>query len=106
MSAVASASAVCFDIIAVPLEYFDHSEIKGHPANERDGIVKRNREKGEMLESVLVDFKPITGSKLHEYAANWDIVLGRTVEETEDGTLGIGLGKPDRPKFNPPSAKR
>ena len=35
--------------------------IKGHPANERDGIVKSNRAKGEMLESVMVDFKPDRG---------------------------------------------
>ena len=41
--------------------------IKGHPANERDGIVKSNRAKGEMLESVMVDFKPVAGSKLKEY---------------------------------------
>ena len=46
--------------------------IKGHPANERDGIVKRKRAEGDMLESVMVDFKPIAGSKLKEYAANWD----------------------------------
>jgi hypothetical protein len=80
--------------------------IKGHPANERDGIVKSNRAKGEMLESVMVDFKPVAGSKLKEYTANWDIVVGRTAQETEDGTLGIGLGKPDRPRFNPGNTKK
>jgi protocatechuate 3,4-dioxygenase beta subunit len=80
--------------------------IKGHPANERDGIVKNNRAKGEMLESVMVDFKPMAGSKLKEYAANWDIVIGRTAQEMEDGTLGVGLGKPSRPPFNPRNTKR
>ncbi len=75
--------------------------IKGHPANERDGLVKSNRAKGETLESVLVDFKPVAGSTLKEYTANWDIILGRTAQETEDGTLGIGLGKPQRPRFTP-----
>jgi protocatechuate 3,4-dioxygenase, beta subunit len=80
--------------------------IKGHPANDRDGIVKRNRAKGEMLESVMVDLKAVGGSKLKEYAANWDIVIGRTVQETEDGTLGIGLGKPERPRFNPPTTRQ
>jgi len=80
--------------------------IKGHPANERDGIVKSNRAKGEMLESVMVDFKSIAGSKLKEYTANWDIVIGRTAQEMEDGTLGIGLGKPDRPRFNPGNARK
>jgi hypothetical protein len=54
----------------------------------------------------MVDFKPIAGSKLKEYAANWDVVIGRTAEEMEDGTLGIGLGKPDRPRFNPGNAKK
>jgi protocatechuate 3,4-dioxygenase beta subunit len=80
--------------------------IKGHPANERDGIVKSKRAKGDMLESVMVDFKPIAGSKLKEYTANWDVVIGRTAAEMEDGTLGIGLGKPDRPRFNPGNAKK
>ena len=80
--------------------------IKGHPANERDGIVKSKRAIGDMLESVMVDFKPIAGSKLKEYAANWDVVIGRTAEEMEDGTLGIGLGKPDRPRFNPGNTKK
>jgi protocatechuate 3,4-dioxygenase, beta subunit len=80
--------------------------IKGHPANERDGIVKSNRAKGEMLESVMVDFKPVAGSKLKEHTASWDIVIGRTAQEMEDGTLGVGLGKPSRPRFNPPNAKK
>ena len=55
--------------------------IKGDPGNERDGIVKSNRAKGEMLESVMVDFKPVAGSKLKEYTANWDIVIGRTAQD-------------------------
>jgi len=79
--------------------------VKGHPANEKDGLVKRAREKGDMLESVMVDFKRLPGTKHKEYAANWDIVLGRTAQELEDGTLGIGLGKPRRPAFNPPKPK-
>ena len=79
--------------------------VKGHPANERDGIVRNNRAKGEMLESVMGDFKPIAGSKLKEHTVNWDIVIGRTAQETEDGTLGIGLGKPTRPTFNPVTKK-
>jgi protocatechuate 3,4-dioxygenase beta subunit len=79
--------------------------IKGHPANERDGLVKRARARGDMLESLLADFRPVPGSKLKEYAANWDIVIGRTARELEDGTLGVGLGRPDRPRFNPANAK-
>lgn len=80
--------------------------IKGHPANERDGLVKNLRAKGDGLESLLVDFQPVGGSKLKEYTADWDIVIGRTAQELEDGTLGIGLGKPDRPPFRPGNARR
>ncbi|MEP6716047.1 MAG: intradiol ring-cleavage dioxygenase [Terriglobia bacterium] len=80
--------------------------VKGDPGNDADGIVKSNRAKGDMLESVMVDFKPLAGSKLKEYSANWDIVIGRTAQEMEDGTLGIGLGRPDRPKFNPAPAPK
>jgi len=79
--------------------------VKGHPANERDGLVRNNRAKGEMLESVVVDFKPVATSTLKEYAANWDIIIDRTAQETEDGTLGIGLGKPDRPRFTPRNSR-
>ena len=61
---------------------------------------------GEMLESVMVDLKSVAGSKLKEYTANWDIIIGRTAQEMEDGTLGMGLGRPDRPRFSPPSAKK
>ena len=61
---------------------------------------------GEMLESVMVDLKSVAGSKLKEYTANWDIIIGHTAQEMEDGTLGMGLGRPDRPRFSPPSAKR
>ena len=75
--------------------------VKNDPGNDRDGMVKSNRAKGEMLESVMVDFKPMPGSKLKEYTANFDIVIGRTAQELEDGTLGIGLGKPERPRFTP-----
>jgi protocatechuate 3,4-dioxygenase beta subunit len=58
--------------------------IKGHPANERDGIVRNNRARGEMLQSVMADFRPVAGSKLKEYTANWDVVIGRTAQETRD----------------------
>jgi protocatechuate 3,4-dioxygenase beta subunit len=80
--------------------------IKGHPANERDGLFKNLRARGGPLESIVADFQPVAGSKLKEYAANWDIVVGRTAQELEDGTLGIGLGKPDRPPFRPGNARQ
>ena len=67
--------------------------IKGHEMNESDGLFKNVRDPAAR-DSVLVDFKPIEGSKLGELAANFDIVLGKTVEELEDGTLRGGIGKP------------
>jgi protocatechuate 3,4-dioxygenase, beta subunit len=68
--------------------------INGHEANERDGLVKRVKERKQALETILVDFKPLPGSKLNEWTANFDVVLGRTLQELEDGSFG-GLGKPD-----------
>ena len=45
-------------------------------------------------QSVLAHFKPIPGSKLGELAANFDIVLGVTAQETETGKLQGGISKP------------
>ena len=69
--------------------------INGHEANDRDGLVKRVKDRKELLETLLVDWKPLPGSKLGEWTANFDIVLGRTARELEDGSFGGGLGKPD-----------
>ena len=43
------------------------------------------------LDTVLADFIPVAGSKIGELAANIDIVLGKTLEELEDGKLGGGV---------------
>src|SRR5688572_8049957 len=64
--------------------------VRGHEANERDGLL-RGIADPRLRETVLTDFKPIPGSKLGELAANFDILLGRTVEELEDGTLRGGI---------------
>jgi protocatechuate 3,4-dioxygenase beta subunit len=63
--------------------------VKGHPDNARDGLVKRIDPNA--LDTVLVDFTPVAGSKIGELSANFDIVLGRTLEELEDGKLRGGL---------------
>ena len=63
--------------------------VKGHPDNARDGLVKRIDPKA--LDTVLVDFAPIPGSKIGELSATCDLVLGKTLEELEDGTLGGGV---------------
>ena len=67
--------------------------VKGHEANARDRIVARI-EDPEALETLMVDYRPIPDSTLGELAANFDIVLGRTAQELEDGTIG-GIGEPE-----------
>lgn len=54
--------------------------IKGHPQNDRDGVVRRIRE-GATRDSVMVDFRPIKESAIGELAANFDVVIGATPED-------------------------
>jgi protocatechuate 3,4-dioxygenase beta subunit len=60
--------------------------IAGHPGNEVDGVV---RSAGGLIERelLMVDFKPVPDSKTGEYAARFDIVLGRT---PDDRTFSAG----------------
>ncbi len=67
--------------------------VKGHEANARDLIVERIGDPAA-LETLMVDYKPIAGSTLGELSANFDIVLGHTAEELEDGSLG-SAGRPE-----------
>jgi protocatechuate 3,4-dioxygenase beta subunit len=55
--------------------------VYGHPGNDRDGVVRGLRDPIDR-ELVLVDFKPIPGAKTGELSANFDIVLGRTPDES------------------------
>ena len=66
--------------------------VNGHPDNARDRLTQRI-EDPVAKETILVDFDPLPGSKIGELTAHFDIVLGRTVEELEDGSLGWGLGR-------------
>jgi protocatechuate 3,4-dioxygenase beta subunit len=63
--------------------------VKGHEANARDGIIRRVD--AQALDTLMVDYQPIAGSTVGELAANFDIVLGHTAQELEDGTIG-GIG--------------
>jgi protocatechuate 3,4-dioxygenase beta subunit len=63
--------------------------VRGLAENARDGVIKNIDPKA--LDTLLVDFKPIVGSKIGELGANFDLVLGKTVEELEDGRLGGGV---------------
>jgi protocatechuate 3,4-dioxygenase, beta subunit len=64
--------------------------LRGHPANERDNILRGVRD-AKARESVLVDFKPLEGSKLGELSASFDIVLGEIAQEDEEGRLRGGI---------------
>ena len=59
--------------------------VNGHPANARDGVIAVLDQRA--LKTLLVDFKPLPGSKLGELTANFDIVLGSTINELEVGPL-------------------
>ncbi|MFG0334318.1 MAG: intradiol ring-cleavage dioxygenase [Maioricimonas sp. JB049] len=67
--------------------------VKGHPGNESDGLFRRINDP-KLRETVLVDFQPLPDSKIGALSASFDLVLGDTLEELEDGTLGGGIGKP------------
>jgi protocatechuate 3,4-dioxygenase beta subunit len=56
--------------------------IRGHEGNDRDGIFSSA---GDLLsrELVMADFRKVPDSKLGEWAANFDIVLGRTPDDRE-----------------------
>ncbi|MFM8893139.1 MAG: intradiol ring-cleavage dioxygenase [Planctomycetia bacterium] len=54
--------------------------VKGHPQNERDGILQAIRD-DRQRESVLVDFRPLEGSRIGELTARFDVVLGLTPED-------------------------
>jgi protocatechuate 3,4-dioxygenase beta subunit len=54
--------------------------IAGHPGNDVDGVA---RLAGGLFERelLMIDFKPIPGSKIGELTASFEIVLGRTPDE-------------------------
>lgn len=51
--------------------------VKGHPGNERDGILRRL---GDARDLVVKEFGPKPGGRAGELAARFDIVLGVTPE--------------------------
>jgi protocatechuate 3,4-dioxygenase beta subunit len=54
--------------------------INGHPGNARDGVFGGLSDPIDR-ELVQIDFKPIKESKIGEWSATFDIVLGRTPDE-------------------------
>lgn len=55
--------------------------VRNHPGNQRDGIFN---DLGDLIdrELILTEFKPLDGSRIGELAASFDIVLGRTPDES------------------------
>jgi protocatechuate 3,4-dioxygenase beta subunit len=68
--------------------------IRGHEANERDSVLRGIRD-AKSRETVLTDFVPLPGSKIGELTAKFDIVMGRTVQESEDGVIRGGISRPE-----------
>ena len=66
--------------------------VKNHPANEGDLVTSRIKDPA-LLETLMVEYRPVPGSKLGELAANFDIRLGVTAAELDDGRIG-GYGRP------------
>jgi protocatechuate 3,4-dioxygenase, beta subunit len=63
--------------------------VKGHEANARDLM---RRLDATQLETLMVEYRPLPGSRLGELTANFDIRLGRTAQELDDRSIG-GIGK-------------
>jgi protocatechuate 3,4-dioxygenase beta subunit len=54
--------------------------VNGHPQNRTDGILRGIRNPLDR-ELVLVDFRPVPGSRISELSANFDLVIGVTPAE-------------------------
>lgn len=65
--------------------------VKGHEANARDLITQRIKDPA-VLETLMVEYRPLPGSTLGELTAHFDIRLGVTAQELGDGRLG-GIGR-------------
>ena len=68
--------------------------VKGEKQNERDGLFQNIRDEAAQ-KTVLADFKKIPDSKIGELAASFNVVLGVTVEDSHDGAIKGGIGKPE-----------
>ena len=75
--------------------------INGHPDNKRDGLFQQIRDP-QLKKTIVTDFKPLPNSKIGELTANFDIVLGYTIQELEDGTIRGGIGSREfKGRFRP-----
>jgi protocatechuate 3,4-dioxygenase beta subunit len=65
--------------------------VKSHPANDGDLITSRIKDPAA-LETLMVEYRPLPGSTLGELTATFDIRLGVTAQELDDGRIG-GYGR-------------
>jgi protocatechuate 3,4-dioxygenase beta subunit len=65
--------------------------VKGHEANARD-LITRRIDDPSVIDTLMVEYRPMPGSALGELTATFDIRLGHTAQELEDGKIG-GIGK-------------
>ena len=65
--------------------------IDGEPGNAKDNLLRNL--KPDQLKTILVPYKPMTGSTIGELTANFDVVLGRTAAEDDSGQLR-GVAQP------------
>lgn len=68
--------------------------VKGHPDNQKDGVFLHLRDPAAQA-TLLADFQPLKDSKIGELTAVFDVVLGQTAVEGDDGKLRGGIGKSD-----------
>lgn len=68
--------------------------INGDPDNDQDLVLKAIRDPA-LRETVLVDFTPLPDSKTGELAARFEIILGSTAVEGDDGKIRGGISKPE-----------
>lgn len=78
--------------------------VKGHPDNARDSILGEIAD-AKARETILIDFLPVPGSPLGELTAKFDLIIGRTVQETDDHKLTGGIGKSGGRGFGGPPGR-
>lgn len=66
--------------------------IRGEKQNLRDGVFRQLKTQ-EQRDLVTTEFKPIKKSKLGELSAKFDLVLGRTPDESDDPAIRGGISK-------------
>jgi protocatechuate 3,4-dioxygenase beta subunit len=66
--------------------------VTGHEGNARDGIFQRIGDP-KLQALVSSEFKPIPDSKIGELAASFDIIVGVTPEDSDDGKVHGGIAK-------------